>query len=157
MPIIWCLLVQLLFFHQSKSVNILQVKKNNILSMTETKGPLSEDDNYWTGACSDPSSPQSPIPIKPPFSFMSFNPEFNFRQVKQTFIAYRNRELRIEADFGDLVHENKTFSSYLMVFKCPAEHTAGADSNQFPFELQLYFIDSNGIHMNMAFLFNYDD
>ncbi len=38
-------------------------------------------------------------------------------------MVHNSRELKIEGDFGDLIHENKTFSSYLVVLKCPSEHS----------------------------------
>jgi hypothetical protein len=82
-----------------------------------------EDTVYWTGACMDPSALQSPINIDAPFSFVSMQLDLVFRQIDKAFLSYKGRELSIEADFGDLVHENKTFSSYLMLIKCPSEHS----------------------------------
>ena len=105
------------------AVQISQPGSDAVLSMNlvEERAELFEDE-YWSGSCQDAGALQSPITLVSPFSFMQVDLKFMFREIDESYLSFRGRELRIEADFGQMSHNNKTFSSYMLVVKSPSEH-----------------------------------
>ena len=77
---------------------------------------------------------QSPVNIAPPFSYIEFEPKFNFQPSFSSLLKHDGKNLKLEGDFGTFEYGDVLFHAYQMQFKSPAEHTIG-DGKRFPLEV----------------------
>ena len=68
-----------------------------------------------------------------------------------------NHTLKLEGDFGAILHGNKVYNTYEINFKSPSEHTIGEDNITLPLEIQISSISEDNSRVSLAILFSKDD
>jgi len=69
---------------------------------------IAPSDSYWDkGQCRNQKQQQSPIAIKPPFTYLDFHPEWNFSPQEGGYL--KNEEgynLEMTGDFGSFDYQD---------------------------------------------------
>lgn len=62
--------------------------------------------------------------------------------------------LKLGADFGSILYDGKVFESYMIKFNKKSEHSFGKNMRQAELEMQVYFVNDDGVRLNVSILFD---
>lgn len=84
---------------------------------------------------------------------LDFKAEFYFNMVNGGIFENDEKNLKLEADFGNIFYNNTAFNIYEINFKSPSEHTVGELNTSFPLEMQIFSISEVFKRVSLSILF----